>query len=101
VSTKFDFDFVTTATPDQVIDEIDPRCSSDMTDPIARIRKVLDDHRVDDAGVGCICGATRLSDHARHVAEEIVAQLGLQRENVGNEMRYVSAWFDDELTPGP
>ena len=28
-------------------------------------------------------------------------KLGLQRENVRNEMRYVSAWFDDELTPGP
>ena len=69
-----------------------------MTDPIERIRKVLEDHRVDNPSVGCNCGATRLSDHARHVAEEIVAQLGLQRANVRNEMRDVSAWFDDELT---
>ena len=68
-----------------------------MIDPIERIRNVLEDHRVDDAGDRCNCGATRLSDHARHVAEEIVAQLGLQRANVRNEMRYVSAWFDDEL----
>ena len=69
-----------------------------MTDPIERIRKVLEDHRVDDASVGCNSAATRPSDHARHVAEEIVAQLGLQRENVRNEIRYVSAWFDDQLT---
>ena len=69
-----------------------------MTDPIERIRNVLEDHRVDDAGDRCNCGAMRLSDHARHVAEEIVAQLGLRRENVRNEVRYVSAWFDDELT---
>jgi hypothetical protein len=74
------------------------RCLSDMADPIEHVRKVVVDHRVDDAGVGCNCGATRLSDPARHVAEEIVAQLGLQRENVRNEVRYVSAWFDDELT---
>ena len=69
-----------------------------MTDPIERIRNVLEDHRVDDDGDRCNCGAMRLSDHARHVAEEIVAQLGLQRENVRNEISYVSAWFDDELT---
>ena len=24
--------------------------------------------------------------------------MGLQRENVRNEIRYVSAWFDDQLT---
>jgi hypothetical protein len=69
-----------------------------MTDPIERIQKVVEEHRVDDAGVGCSCGATRQSDHARHVAEEIVAQLGLQRENARKTTRYVSAWFDDELT---
>ena len=58
-----------------------------MTDPIERIRQILERHHPYGE-----------SDHARHVAEDIVAQLGLRRENVDNKMRYVSAWFDDELT---
>ena len=33
----------------------------------------------------------------RHVAEDIVGQLELSREKA-DKMRYVSAWFDDELT---
>ena len=57
-----------------------------MTDPIERIRQILERHPYGE------------SDHARHVAEDIVAQLGLRRENVDNKVRYVSAWFDDELT---
>jgi hypothetical protein len=69
-----------------------------MTDPIERIRKILEDHRVDEGGVRCTCGATGLPGHAHHLAEEIVTQLGLQRERSGNEMRYVAAWFDEELT---
>jgi hypothetical protein len=35
------------------------------------------------------------------VAQEIVARLGLRPERavkVKDEIRYVSAWFDDELT---
>jgi hypothetical protein len=32
------------------------------------------------------------------VAQEIVDRLGLRREGVSREIRYVSAWFDDELT---
>jgi hypothetical protein len=35
------------------------------------------------------------------VAQEVVARLGLRPEqvtNVKNEIRYVSAWFDNELT---
>jgi hypothetical protein len=55
-----------------------------LTDPIDRIRQILEQH--DKPG------------HARQIAEDIVAQLQLRRENVDNKMRYVSAWFDDELT---
>jgi hypothetical protein len=58
-----------------------------MTEPIERIRQILQRHRPDgDFG------------DAHRVAEDIVAQLELRRENVGSRMRYVSAWFDDELT---
>jgi hypothetical protein len=32
------------------------------------------------------------------VAQQIVDSLGLREEAVGTEIRYVSAWFDDELT---
>ena len=48
--------------------------------------------------VTCDCGAEGLTDHSRHVAEEIVDRLGLSAEHVRGEMRYVSAWFDRELT---
>ena len=41
-----------------------------MTDPTDRIRQILERHH-----------PYGQSDHARHVAEDIVAQLGLQREN--------------------
>jgi hypothetical protein len=58
-----------------------------MTDPTDRIRQILERHR-----------AHGQSDDARQVAEAIVAQLGLQREHAENKMRYVSAWFDGELT---
>jgi hypothetical protein len=58
-----------------------------MTDPVERIRQVLERH--DPYGTsGC----------AHHVAEDIVAKLKLRRENADNKSRYVSAWFDDELT---
>jgi hypothetical protein len=55
------------------------------------------------AGTGdrCRCGAKELSDHPSHVAQEIAARLGLRPERAGhvtNEIRYVSAWFDDQLT---
>ena len=58
-----------------------------MTDPTDRIRQILEPHH-----------PYVLSDHARHVAEDIVGQLELRREKVDDKMRYVSAWFDDELT---
>jgi hypothetical protein len=39
-----------------------------------------------------------LADHYRHVAQQLVDRLELRREAVGGKTRYVSAWFDDELT---
>jgi hypothetical protein len=58
-----------------------------MTDPTDRIRQILERHHPYGE-----------SGHARHVAEDIVAQLGLRREDVESKMRYVSAWVDGELT---
>jgi hypothetical protein len=58
-----------------------------MTDPIDRIREILLRHH-----------PYALSYHAHHVAEDIVGQLELRREEAEDKMRYVSAWFDDELT---
>ena len=76
-----------------------------MTDLIDRIREIIERHRVDDFTTAtrhpCQCGAEERSDHSRHVAEEVVARLGLRPERaIGgkDEIRYVSAWFDDELT---
>jgi hypothetical protein len=78
-----------------------------MTDLIERIRRIIEQHReverddADDApGVACGCLAKGLSDHPRHVSEEIVERLQLRPESnkVRNEIRYASAWFDDELT---
>jgi hypothetical protein len=75
-----------------------------MIDLIDRIREIIERHRVEDftaaTGLPCHCGAEKLSD-PRHVAQEIVARLGLRPEGATNskdEIRYVSAWFDDELT---
>jgi hypothetical protein len=61
--------------------------NTEMTDPAERIRQILERHHPYDE-----------SGHARHVAEDIVEQLELRRENVDDKMRYVSAWFDGELT---
>jgi hypothetical protein len=80
-----------------------------MTDLIAHIRDVIAQHgkRVwdDDQGLSCRCGATHLSDHSSHVAQEIVSRLGLRPESaddvrkaVSDKVRYVSALFDEELT---
>jgi hypothetical protein len=80
-----------------------------MTDLIARICEVIDQHAKcecqDDEGFTCGCGATRLSDHSSHVAQAIVNGLGLRREAadnvrkaVGDQVRYVSALLDEELT---
>jgi hypothetical protein len=76
-----------------------------MTDLIEQIRKVIDSHREENhdgnAGVTCGCGATGLSDHSRHVAQEIVNRLGLGPEHVDKvkrQIRNVGALIDDELT---
>jgi len=79
-----------------------------MTDLIAQIREVIDQHAKcdgrDHRELSCGCGANGLSDHSSHVAQAIVDRLGLRRESadvrkaVGDEVRYVSALFDEELT---
>jgi hypothetical protein len=61
--------------------------NTEMTDPAERIRQILERHH-----------PYYESGHARHVAEDIVEQLELRRENADDKMRYVSAWFDNELT---
>jgi hypothetical protein len=75
-----------------------------MPDLIDSIREIIERHRVADCtaepGRPCQCRA-ELSDHSRHAAREIVARLGFRPERSSNfkdEIRYVSAWFDDELT---
>ena len=58
-----------------------------MTDPIERIRQILERHYpFGEPG------------HARLVAEDIAARLDLRLENVDDKIRYVSAWLDGELT---
>jgi hypothetical protein len=73
-----------------------------MTDLVEHIRGILERHRIDDrsniANAGCSCGIVDSADHYRHVAQQIVDRLELRREAVGSKTRYVSAWFDDELT---
>jgi hypothetical protein len=76
-----------------------------MTDLVDCIRETIERHRVDDSTTAashrCRRGAEELFDHAHHVSQEVVARLGLRPEqvaNVKNEIRYVSAWFDCELT---
>jgi GGDEF domain-containing protein len=72
---------------------------------IERIRQIIDQHHAsghgDDAQVTCSCGAQRLSDYPRHLAEQIIDRLGLKAEatdHVTNQIRYATAWFDWELT---
>jgi hypothetical protein len=72
---------------------------------IERIRQIIDEHRAigdgDGAQVACSCGAQRLSDYPRHLAEQIIDGLDLKAEvtdQVKNQIRYATAWFDWELT---
>ena len=58
-----------------------------MTDPIERIRQILERHHRHGE-----------PEHVREIAEDIVAGLDLRRETAHGKVRYVSAWFDDELT---
>jgi hypothetical protein len=80
-----------------------------MTDLIAHIREVIDQHAKsdcdDDGGLSCSCGATHLSDHASHVAHAIVDRLEQRRESadnvrraVGDKVRNAGALVDEELT---
>jgi hypothetical protein len=76
-----------------------------MTDLIDCIREIIERHRVSDfttaTGHSCQCGAEELSDYSRHVAQEVVARLGLRPArtiSAKDEIRYVSSLFDDELT---
>jgi hypothetical protein len=80
-----------------------------MTDLVAHIREVIDQHAKpechDDGALRCSCGATHLSDHSSHVAQAIVDRLGLKRESaqnittaVSDKVRYASAVVDEELT---
>jgi hypothetical protein len=42
-----------------------------------------------------------ISDHPRHVAEQIIDRLGLKPDNIDDvkqQIRYATAWFDWELT---
>jgi hypothetical protein len=73
-----------------------------MTDLIARIREVIDEHAKrssqDDIRQSCGCGATELSDHSAHLAEAIAHRLGLRADAVKAKVRYASALVDEELT---
>jgi dihydrodipicolinate reductase len=83
-----------------------------MTDPIAQIRQklvdriaqIIEHHHATGvdvgSGVACSCGAQGISQHSRHVADQIVDQLGLkpQIDEVEKRIRYASAIFDWELT---
>ena len=73
-----------------------------IPDLVEHIRGILERHRIDDrrniSNAGCCCGAVDSADYYSHIAQQIVDRLELRREAVGNETRYVSAWFDDELT---
>jgi hypothetical protein len=63
-----------------------------MTDPIEHIRRklvdrisqIIDDHHATSIDVGsdvaCSCGAQALPHHSRHVADQIVDQLGLMQD---------------------
>ena len=76
-----------------------------MPDLTETIRQLIDSHRPtghpDDAERSCSCGAHEISDHPRHVAEHVIDRLGLKPHNVDEvkqQARYATAWFDWELT---
>ena len=83
-----------------------------MTDPIEQIRQklvdriaqIIDHHQATGVDVGsdvaCSCGAQGISKHSRHVADQIVDQLGVKPEidEVKKRIRYASAMFDWKLT---
>jgi hypothetical protein len=72
-----------------------------VADLTEHIRQLLNNHgsgspdNAAQAGYGC--GSAALA-HDSRLAQRIVDCLGLRAETVGSEIRYVSAWFDNELT---
>ena len=42
--------------------------------------------------------SSEFSESSQSRGSQIVDRLELRKEAVGNKTRYVSAWFDDELT---
>ncbi|HTY30553.1 hypothetical protein [Mycobacterium sp.] len=76
-----------------------------MPDLTGSLREIIAEHRAvrntDAAEESCTCGAEGLSDHSRHVAEQIRDRLGLRPEAVDDakkRIRYATAWLDWELT---
>ncbi|WP_156738213.1 MULTISPECIES: hypothetical protein [unclassified Mycobacterium] len=71
---------------------------------VERVRHIIDDHRAGNPGPDgtspCSCGAEGVSDHSRHVAEEIVEGLAVKPhvDDVKKRIRYATAWLDWELT---
>ncbi|MBW0012867.1 hypothetical protein [Mycobacterium sp.] len=71
---------------------------------VERVRGIIDDHRPGEGGADgsltCRCGATGLTDHPHHVAEEVVGGLAVKPhvDEAKKRIRYASAWFDWELT---
>jgi len=76
-----------------------------LPDLVEPIRRIIESHCAtgdsDEAEVSCSCGAQKIPDHPRHVAEQIIDRLGLKPENVDDvkqQIRYATAWLDWELT---
>jgi hypothetical protein len=76
-----------------------------VPDLIRDLREVIETHRavghVEDSTASCNCGAEGLSDHSRHVAEQILDRLGLEPISIDQakkRIRYATAWLDWELT---
>ncbi len=72
---------------------------------VERIAQIVGEHTemtVDDGpGAGCRCGAWSLPDHPRHVAEQIVDELGLMPsviDDAKQRLRYATAMLDWELS---
>jgi hypothetical protein len=55
-----------------------------VTNLIERMTRIVAHHRAGGDGKGngsdCRCGASGITDHSRHVAEQIIAHISLQRD---------------------
>lgn len=71
---------------------------------VERIRQIIVGHRCGDrgpdGGFTCSCGAAGLSDHPRHVAEQILEAMAVKPriDEAKKRVRYASAWIDFELS---